>query len=168
MVESTRILTGWKFFNFSDPLFTETLVVCVKKGQRFSFRGIVDLKEKRVGVNRGWSYGEVFDNTRKSGLFDAEEATDNFSNMKKLLADRVDCIIVDALSLNRILKQKGWENKVEMLSPPAAVNSAFLVFAKHTHQTHLLKRFNQGLIKIKEDGTYNRIIESFMNGTDMD
>jgi polar amino acid transport system substrate-binding protein len=155
-------------FDYSDPLFTETLVICVKKGRRFPFRGVIDLKGKRVGVNRGWSYGEVFDNARGSGLFKAEEATDNQANLKKLLADRVDCMIADALSLVRILKQKGWEDKFEMLDPPAAINSTHLVFVKHMHQLQVLELFNQGLVRIKENGTYNRIIDTFIHGDEAD
>lgn len=156
------------FFAYSDPLFTETLVVCVKKGRGFPFRGVIALRGKRVGINRGWSYGEVFDNARWSGLFNAEEATDNQANLKKLLVDRVDCIIADELSLLRILKQKGWGDRIEMLHPPAAVNSTHLVFAKHTHQTHVLEMFNQGLVRIKENGTYNRIIDTFIHGDEVD
>lgn len=157
-----------KDFDFSNPLFTETLVVCVKRGRRFPFRGVIDLAGKRVGINRGWSYGEVFDTARRAGLFNAEEATDSRANLKKLLTDRVDCMIAETLSLQRVLEQKGWRGRIETLDPPAAVNSTYLVFAKHTHQTHLQKMFNQGLTRIKANGTYNRIIDAFVHGTELD
>ena len=35
----------------------------------------------------------------RKGLFEAEEATDNLANLKKLLLGRLDCIIADQLSL---------------------------------------------------------------------
>lgn len=148
-------------FDYSDPLFTETLVVCVRKGQGFPFRGLVDLSGKRVGINRGWSYGEVFDSARRAALFTAEEAADNAANLKKLLAGRVDCTIVDVLSLRQILKRMAWHDKIESLEVPAAINSAHLVFAKQAHQRHVLETFNRGLVKIKANGTYRRIIDRF-------
>jgi polar amino acid transport system substrate-binding protein len=78
-----------KIFEYSDPLYLETLVVCVKKGQAFDFNGVVDLKGKRVGINRGWSYGEVIDSARRAGLFQVEEATGDQANLKKLILGRL-------------------------------------------------------------------------------
>jgi len=155
-------------FDYSDPIYRETLRVCVRAGHGFSYSGVVDLTGKRIGINRGWSYGEVFDSARQAGLFVAEEATDNQANLKKLVLGRVDCIIIDELSLSQILYQMGWREEVETLDLPAAVNSVHLVFAKHTQQTHILDRFNQGLVKMKANGTYSRILDTFIHGTTAD
>jgi hypothetical protein len=54
----------------------------------------------------------------------------------------------------------GWGDEVEMLDPPAVVNSVHLVFA--------LDRFNLGLIKRKENGSYSRIISEFIHGVKAD
>ena len=51
---------------------------------------MVELKGKRVGINRGVSYGEVFDGARRAGLFEAEAVTDNRANLKKLIMGRLD------------------------------------------------------------------------------
>lgn len=51
---------------------------------------MVELKGKRVGINRGVSYGEVFDSACRAGLFEAEEVTDNQANLKKLMMGRLD------------------------------------------------------------------------------
>jgi polar amino acid transport system substrate-binding protein len=161
-------LARMALFDYSDPIYRETLRVCVKAGRRFTFNGVVDLTGKRIGINRGWSYGEVFDSARQAGLFVAEEATDNQANLKKLILGRVDCIIADELSLSQILYQMGWRDEVETLDVPAAVNSVHLVFAKHLKQTHLLDGFNQGLVKMKANGTYNRILAAFIHGTVVD
>lgn len=155
-------------FDYSDPIYRETLRVCVKAGHGFPFNGVVDLTGKRIGINRGWSYGEVFDSARQACLFVADEATDNLANLKKLMLGRVDCIIVDELSLSQILYQMGLRDEVDMLDVPATVNSVHLVFAKHTQQTHVLDRFNQGLVKMKANGTYSRILDTFIHGTNAD
>ncbi|WP_319406758.1 transporter substrate-binding domain-containing protein [uncultured Desulfosarcina sp.] len=155
-------------FDYSDPIYLETLRVWVKAGHEFPFSGVVDLSGKRVGINRGWSYGEVFDSARRAGLFEAEEATDNLANLKKLILGRLDCIIADELSLSQIIYQRGLGGDVEMLDPPAAVNSVHLVFAKRAKQTLVLDRFNQGLVKMKENGTYSRIIDEFIHGVEVD
>jgi len=161
-------LTRMALFDYSDPIYLETLRVCVKTGHEFPFSGVVDLSGKRVGINRGWSYGEVFDSARRAGLFKAEEATDNLANLKKLILGRLDCIIADELSLSQIINQRGLGDDVKMLDPPATVNSVHLVFAKHAKQTLVLDRFNQGLVKMKENGTYSRIIDEFIHGVEAD
>ena len=52
---------------------------------------MVDLTGKRIGINRGWRYGEVFDSARQAGLFVAEEAADNQANLEKFIqGDKVD------------------------------------------------------------------------------
>ena len=51
---------------------------------------MVELKGKRVGINRGVSYGEVFDSARRAGLFETEEATDNQANLRKLILGCLD------------------------------------------------------------------------------
>ncbi len=145
-------------FDYSDPIYRETLRVWVKAGHGFPFNGVIDLQGKRVGINRGWSYGEVFDSARRAGLFKAEEAADNQANLKKLILGRVECIVADELSLSQIVYRMGWRTEVETLDLPVTVNSVHLVFAKHTQQAHLLDRFNQGLLTMKANGTYSQII----------
>ena len=49
-----------------------------------------DLKGKRVGIYRGVSCGEVFDSARRASLFEAEEATDDQANLKKLIMGRLE------------------------------------------------------------------------------
>jgi polar amino acid transport system substrate-binding protein len=161
-------LTRMALFDYSDPIYLETLRVCVKAGHEFPFSGMVDLRGKRVGINRGRSYGEVFDTARRAGLFEAEEAMDNPANLKKLILGRLDCIIADDRSLSQIINQGGLGDEVEMLNPPAAVNSVHLVFAKRAKQTLVLDRFNRGLVKMKENGTYSRIIDEFIHGVEAD
>lgn len=157
-----------QIFDYSDPIFTETLVVCVRKGHRFPFRGMADLAGKRVGINRGWSYGEKFDSARRAGRFDAEEATDNVANLRKLLSGRLDCMIADRLSLQRILHRRAWSREVEMLDFPATVNNAYLAVLKDARQRHLLQQFNRGLADIKADGTYQQIVDRYVQGTGAD
>ena len=54
---------------------------------------------------------------------------------------------------------------METLDLPAMVNSVHLVIAKHAKQTHVLDRFNQGLVQMKANGDYNRILDQVIHGT---
>lgn len=48
---------------------------------------MVDLTVKRIGINRGWRYGEVFDSARQAGLFVAEDAADNQANLETFIQE---------------------------------------------------------------------------------
>jgi polar amino acid transport system substrate-binding protein len=154
-------------FDYSLPFHLETLRVCIKAGHGFVFRGVVDLAGKRVGINRGWSYGEVFDSARREGVFTSEEASDNMANLKKLELERVDCIIIDEISLRQIVSREKWQKDLEILDFPAAVNSVHLVFAKQARQTPVIDRFNQGLLELKANGTYARLVDQYLGLPDM-
>jgi hypothetical protein len=52
---------------------------------------VVDPTGKRISINRGWRYGEVFDSARQAGLSVAEKAADNQANLEKFIqGDKAD------------------------------------------------------------------------------
>jgi polar amino acid transport system substrate-binding protein len=73
-----------EIYDYSQPIFEETLAIYVRKGNAFPFKDLSDLKGKNIGINRGWSYGEAFDKARKEGLFKVQEANTNQANLQKL------------------------------------------------------------------------------------
>jgi len=44
-----------KIYDYSDPIFSEKLLIYVNKDASFPFSGVSDLKGKRIGVILGWS-----------------------------------------------------------------------------------------------------------------
>ncbi len=149
-------------YDYSDPLFEEKLVVFVRKGEMFKFDELSDLRGKRVGINRGWSYGQEFDEAREAKVFEAKEAEDNHANFGKLVRGRIDCLIADELSALQILHRENLQSVVDRLARPAAVNKAYLVFARESGRRELLDRFNTAVGAMREDGSYNRIVDTFV------
>lgn len=149
-------------YDYSDPLFEECLLVYVKKGKWFLFTHLSDLQGKEIGLNRGWSYGEEFDTARKEYHLTVQEADTNGQNFKKLIAGRIDCLVVDQVAAYQIIKQEKLEGQVEKLDRYAAVNKAYLVFAKQLKQRPVLNRFNKTLAEMKRDGTYQKIVLDYL------
>jgi len=152
-------------FDYSDSLFDEHMVVYVRKGNAFSFNGLDDLKGKKVGVNRGWSYGEAFDKANADGIFKADDAADNVANFKKLISGRIDCFVADELSASMIIRNHDLANQVERLANPLAVTPAYVVFAKRTGRKNLIDKFNVVLTEMKKDGSYQKLVEKFIAET---
>jgi polar amino acid transport system substrate-binding protein len=154
--------TRLKIYDYSEPLFEERLNVYVEKGKAFPFHRLSDLQGKTIGLNRGWSYGDAFDAARKKYHFTADEVDSNLQNFRKLLSGKIDCLVADQVAASRILHRENWSDRVESLSRPAAVNYAYLAFAKRLKKRDLLERFNKALAEMKKDGSYEKLIGNFM------
>ncbi len=151
-----------KIFDYTDYIYEEKLSIYVKKGNTFHYNSISDLKGKLVGVNRGWSYGEVFDNAAKKGIFKTQEVDSNISNLKNLILGRIDCVIIGKLSVDQIIQQENFEDEIEEVPHSVIINKSYVAFAKKLNQQHLIEKFNFLLEKMKKDGSYNKMINSFI------
>lgn len=152
-----------EIYDYSDPIYTENLMLYAKKGSNFEFKTIDDLKGKQVGVIMGWSYGDAFDKAREAGLFQVQEVTTDSANLEKLLQGKLDCVVAIDLAADPIIQKMKYQDQIEKLPTPIAVNDTFLVFAKNIQQKDLLDKFNQTLSAMKQDGTYDALINEFQN-----
>lgn len=150
-----------KIYDYSAPIYSEKLVLYVEKDKSFPFSGIQDLKGKKIGTILGWSYGEAFDNARKDNLFTVDEVVSDSVNFKKLASGRVDCVIAIEMAGKKAVAEEKLEDKVIALPTPVAINDTFLVFAKSVNKGELLGQFNATLAKMKEDGSYDKLIADF-------
>lgn len=150
-----------EIYDYSDKIYTESLMVYVKKGGGLQFNTIGDLKGKEIGVIMGWSYGDDFDKAKDAGLFHAQEVTTDSANLEKLIQGKVDYVIAIDIAADQIIRNMKAQNQIEKLPTPLAVNDTFLVFAKSANQKALLDKFNQTLNAMKQDGTYNALVTEF-------
>ncbi len=146
-------------FDYSAPLFSEKLLIYVKKGNSFEFNKIDDLKGKTLGVLSGWSYGDAFDQAKAQGLFKTEEVSTDSTNFEKLLLGRLDGVVAIELTAQQIIREKQYADQIEALTTPLATNDTYLVFAKSAQQTALLEKFNVTLEGMRQDGTYDALVE---------
>ncbi|MCK5100075.1 MAG: transporter substrate-binding domain-containing protein, partial [Desulfobacteraceae bacterium] len=82
------------YFDYSEPVIENPLVFFVRKDSNIQFNTLEDLKGLIVGVMRGYTYGEGFD---ESPLFIREPTDSHLSNFKKLAVGRIDAYCCDKL-----------------------------------------------------------------------
>jgi len=150
-----------KIYDYSEPLYSERILVYVAKGKAFEFKSVADLKGKTIGVMTGWSYGNDFDQAKAAGEFTAQEAPGDAENLEKLVLGRVDCVLAAEVSAIPVIQEKGYADKVEALPEPMTVNDTYLIFAKSANRVELLKTFNSTLAAMKQDGTYNQLVKKW-------
>ncbi len=120
----------------------------------------------RLGVVRGWSYGDTLDAARAAGAFVAEEAGSEAQNMLKVAGGRLDGAIITREGAMWLQERLGLTRLVAVAPLPLAVLPVHLAFRRQAGQRELLRAFDAAIRDMRADGTYARIVERALDGQD--
>lgn len=148
-----------KKYDYSHEIFKEKLVIFILKENAFPFKNIRDLRGKKIGVIRGWSYGDEFDAARKEGLFQTEETKADDQNFGKLVKNRIDCVLAIEESGQQLLAQPIYKEKIIQLNQPVTVNATYIIFPKKAKQKALISKIDAALDKMKATEEYNVLVQ---------
>lgn len=82
-----------RIFHYSQPVFRRYVWIATRSDASFKFSSLADLKGKTLGLVRGASYGDQFDE-QKGKLFQVEEdVAAPAARMKKLINKRMDVML---------------------------------------------------------------------------
>lgn len=143
--------------DFSQALHVETIKVYTRRGGLRLFDRIDDLRGLRVGVLRGWSYGDSFDAASRAGLFMAEPVSSDSQNFGKLERGFLDVAVAIEQSGDTLLAT-GEFPSVRALPNPLTENPTYLAFNKSAQQRALIARFDESLDKLRRSGEHARIV----------
>lgn len=144
-----------KIFHFSLPIQSKYMFLVTRSDAQFRFNTMADLKDKTIGIPRGFSYGDRFD-AMKVNLFKVE--VDNYaplSRIYKLLFRRMDAGLFGSVQKDpRVL-----ENRLQALrdenegnnSPFADVHLTVLPKPLLTDTIHFAVRVD------KDDGIIDKL-----------
>lgn len=157
--------------DFSSPLFEERLHLVVPVGTDMpeALAGpdgepLAALRGMRLGVVRGWSYGDALDAARTAGAFTAEEAGSEAQNMLKVAGGRLDGAIITREGALWLRERLGLTRLVAVAPLPLAVLPVHLAFRRQAGQRELLRAFDAAIRDMRADGTYARIVERALDG----
>ncbi len=159
-----------KEFVFSKSFISAREVFFYKKSAPVAgWDKLGDLGGKRIAVTRGYTYTTELWNLVNSKKLLGDEAASDEQGLHKLLAGRVDLMIVDELVGWNLLSNpglftRGAPNMLAVLPKPFSETKGFLIFPKDGKQTaELLQKFNAGLAEMEKDGTLTRMQESLFS-----
>lgn len=144
---------------FSAPFPGGPLVFLKLKAKVIPFNTLPDLRPYKIGVVRGYVNTRAFDT---ADFLNKEEVVNDLQNLRKLLAGRVDLIVIDKYVGHHLLTTNlsGQKQKTEILDPPLGINDLYVCFSKKKkYAAKLRKDFNAGLQQLKEDGTLMQIMK---------
>lgn len=85
-----------KDFYFSEePIFKGKVVFFTLKSDYFSWNSFDDLKNYKIGITNGYSYGNIFNFYLDNKTLNIEVANEDILNFKKLFSKRIDLFPID-------------------------------------------------------------------------
>lgn len=145
-------------WDFSDAIYEETTMLYVLRGGDFKFDSLSDLRGKKIGVIRGWSYGSAFDSAVHDGLVAVEEETSDILNFKMLASGRLDAVLAIKESGDRY--SEFLHAGIHRLPQVVTSNRTYVAFSKESGMADALGAFNFALASMRRDGTFDRIVRT--------
>jgi polar amino acid transport system substrate-binding protein len=143
-------------WDFSAPIFEETTMLYVLRGGDFRFDSLADLSGKKIGVLRGWSYGNIFDSAVHDGRISVEPESSDLLNFRKLVAGRLDAVA--AIRESGDGYSEFMNAGVHRLPAAMSSNRTYIAFNKTSKMTGVIAAFNSEIDLMIKDGTFDRIV----------
>lgn len=153
-------------FDFSEPIFTERVVLVVKKGREFPFDKIADLKDKLLGASIGTSYGTAFDEAVADGTMTLVGFNDTRSGLAMLQRERIDAILIGSSVDIAKLAQDSPDLQgaaFATLAVPFKTDNKYMGIAKSLKMGWFLQQFNQCLKRGQASSAFDSIIYRYTN-----
>ncbi|MBD1556742.1 transporter substrate-binding domain-containing protein [Vibrio sp. S9_S30] len=148
------------YLEYSDPYFYSKVKFIKLKGDPFEYFGMESLRGRNVGIVRSYGYDDDFSS---SLLFQRDPVADTLSNLKKLIARRIDLTIEEPIVASYLMTENGLNPDLfEVSENSLSVNALHITTSKHhPYANQLIHDFNAGLRKIKKNGTYWSILVKY-------
>ncbi len=144
---------------YSEPYVANEIKFIKRAGEAFDYSGLDSLDGEVVAIIRDYGYGDAF---YEATNFERDPAPELMTNIRKLVNERVDLAIEDEFVARFIISNEEPEllDQIEFVEPPYSAESLHLTsgYANPRHE-EIVEAFNAGLAEMREDGTFDRIME---------
>jgi len=143
---------------FSKPYLQNQLVLVGRKGSDVSATSFAEFDGKKIGVVENYAYG-VDINSDKVELI---SGSSDQQNLERLLSEQIDYMLVDALLIQYLLKYQvnDVSEYLEIGKTPIMIKSLHFTIRKNVEgAADIIEGFNEEILKMVAEGTYNRILE---------
>ena len=158
-----------QFFHYSDPLqHEETVFFHLADNPPGDWQALSDLKGKRIGVTRGYTYTKEIWDAHESKALSIKVADTDEINFRKLLKGRIDLFLMETVVGKKLLRDKfsaEEASRITLAPTPVVETTAHLLFNKNRADAEaVMAAFNKGLAQIKTDGTYQKMEADLIAG----
>lgn len=151
-----------EYLAFSNSYLANEIKFIMRASDNFQYENIDSLTGKNVGVVRGYGYGDEF---LTATNFKRHETKDLVSNIKKLVAGRIDLTLEDELVAKSLLAKNapGMLKKIAFVATPLSKKEMHIAVGKAnpSHQK-IIQDFNEGLKEIQANGKFQELVDKYI------
>ncbi|MDE1462587.1 substrate-binding periplasmic protein [Spartinivicinus poritis] len=155
-------------FVFSDTVIELKEVFFHRKDLQFDWSTMKDLSKYKIGASIGYSYGDAFAKAEADKLINVARTAKDETSLKKLAAGRIDLFPATLEVGYALIADKLDEASGKLLTnhpKPLRETSYHLILSKKVaNSEELIKKFNEGLAKIKSSGVYDKMLTDSIDG----
>ncbi|HEM3683456.1 TPA: ABC transporter substrate-binding protein/permease [Streptococcus suis] len=149
-----------KVFTFSDPYFDTKIVVATTKSNTIS--SYEDLKGKTVGVKNGTAAQAFLEENKDKYGFSIKTFDTGDLMYNSLSTGAVDAVMDDEAVIQYAIQQ-GQDLSIDIEGE--AIGSFGFSVKKGSQYEYLVEDFNKALATMKEDGTYEKIMNTWLGSS---
>lgn len=143
-----------KTVSFTQPYYTASQVIIVKEGNT-SIKSFDDLKGRRVGVMLGFTGDMVVSEIDGVKI---ERFNAAYAGIMALKADKIEAVVLDSEPAKNYVAQ----NKGLVLADADAEEEEYAIAVRKNDKV-LLEKVEKALSELKENGTYDKLIQKYFN-----
>ncbi|MBY5020372.1 ABC transporter substrate-binding protein/permease [Streptococcus suis] len=149
-----------KVFTFSDPYFDTKIVIATTKANTIS--SYKDLKGKTVGVKNGTAAQNFLEENKDKYGYNVKTFDTGDLMYNSLSAGAVDAVMDDEAVIQYAIQQ-GQDLSIDIEGE--AIGSFGFSVKKGSQYEYLVEDFNTALAAMKEDGTYEKILNKWLGSS---
>jgi len=138
------------YFDFSEEYLISSLAIFVARDNSIIVE-LSDLENKRIAVQKD----DIAYQKLKNRVLELTATVSQEEAIKLLLAEKVDAVVGNRMAGQYIVQRLGAMERVKSVG--GFINPERYGFAVRRGNEELLAKFNEGLRKVKNDGTYDQI-----------
>lgn len=147
---------------FSEPVMPFRMVLFQRAGESYPWQTLADLAPYRFGITAGNFYSDAFNSLQQQGVLKVDIAGDDISNLRKLLAGRIDLFPMEWEAGQLLVHSTLRVHQARQLVPQAreywTTPLCVAVSRKHPQAAELIARFNRELRKMRDSGELARLV----------
>jgi polar amino acid transport system substrate-binding protein len=146
-------------FIYTESIYDDEIVFFSRKGETITYTTLRDLTPYTIGVLLGAAEIERF--KQEPGL-KFIEASGQDINVKNLMAKRIDLVLCSRAYLLNVIKTQfpEWNDAIDVVQTPYNIEKMHNVISKNVADAStIVADFNRGLQMIKDDGTFDQILQ---------
>lgn len=153
-----------KFADYNNEvLFEQNITIIRTKASKINWN-ISQMKNSSICIVNSVSYGVWLDNILAQNQFKAIYKVDSAEQcVLMLISKRVDFWVNNEFGARYITTKMGVSNDIYIETPPLESTSSYIAFSKKYQHGDLIKKLDRTLAIMKENGTYQKIIENYFN-----